>query len=207
MRRRLQRDADAAIHPGAPDACGGVDYDCSGNPSTATTTRIATASTRAKATADDSNSDIHPGAVEQCNWRDDDCDGLIDGLSCNAACDVDAKIGANVRLTPTPAFSRLPDRSPAIAWGGSWFGVTWQKAATGTPGLEYFQAVDKFGRRQAGPVLLGGTATNSAKQSSVVWNGSEVRVSRGCRIGRRLPSREYARTAARGRFHGALSAS
>jgi hypothetical protein len=169
-------DADAAIHPGAPDACGGVDYDCSGQPFDGDYDVDSDGVNPCQGDCDDSNSDIHPGAVEQCNWRDDDCDGLIDGLSCNAACDVDAKIGANVRLTPTPAFSRLPDRSPAIAWGGSWFGVTWQEGRDGDTGLEYFQAVDKFGRRQAGPVLLGGTATNSAKQSSVVWNGSEFAV-------------------------------
>jgi hypothetical protein len=169
-------DADASIHPGAQDACGGVDYDCSGQPLDGDADVDGDGVTPCQGDCDDSNPDIHPGAVEQCNWRDDDCDGLIDGPGCNTACDLDAKIGGNVRLTPTPAFSRLPDRSPAAAWGASHFGVSWQEGFDGDTGIEYFQALDKFGRRQAGPVPLGGTATNSARQSTVVWNGSEFAV-------------------------------
>ncbi len=95
-------DANAAIHPGAPELCNGVDDNCDGATDVSATdctkwyvdgdndsygagdpvcACAPTAShTVAKAgDCDDSSGAIHPGAPELCNGIDDNCDGVTDG--------------------------------------------------------------------------------------------------------------------------------
>jgi hypothetical protein len=97
-------DGDAAIHPGATEACNGYDDDCDGlvddddRPVTGTVTFYADADgdgygsasyTTTACTApsgygadssdcDDSDAGVNPGATEACNGYDDDCDGDVD---------------------------------------------------------------------------------------------------------------------------------
>jgi hypothetical protein len=98
-------DADAAVHPGASEACNGYDDDCDGlvddddsSPTGASTWYLdadldgygdASSSTTAcsepsghvsdSTDCDDSDADVNPDATELCNGYDDDCDGLVDG--------------------------------------------------------------------------------------------------------------------------------
>ncbi len=99
-------DANAAINPGAPEACNTIDDNCDGNideglaintyyldgdgdgygmTSMTTTTCALTAPAGYVALSgdcDDTNAAINPGAPEACNNIDDNCDGNIDeGLS------------------------------------------------------------------------------------------------------------------------------
>ncbi len=92
-------DSDASIHPGAREACNGVDDDCDGlvdeevmqtfyldadedgfgdamSPSAACSQPDGYVANDAD--CDDSDTSIHPGADETCNERDDDCDGTVD---------------------------------------------------------------------------------------------------------------------------------
>ncbi len=94
-------DADAAVFPGADEACNGVDDDCDGeidegsedmstfwadldgdgfgDPGSSTEACAAPDGYVADATdCDDADAAVNPEAVELCNDRDDDCDGLID---------------------------------------------------------------------------------------------------------------------------------
>jgi hypothetical protein len=94
-------DADASVHPGADEACNGVDDDCDGDIDEGSAD-LATfwadadgdgygdADVAIEACAvpdgyvadatdcDDGDASVHPDAIEQCNERDDDCDGDID---------------------------------------------------------------------------------------------------------------------------------
>ena len=94
-------DADASVHPNAPEICGnGVDDDCNGvtddNASTTfyldsdgdgfgngKVTQLACAKPAGYVTVggdcDDNNAGVHPGAAEICDGLDDDCDGTTDG--------------------------------------------------------------------------------------------------------------------------------
>ncbi len=102
-------DANAAIHPGAPELpADGVDENCDGQEScwadtdgdgfggaaTVSTTNFACNGAGQSANAldcDDTRADIHPGVPEICNGLDDDCDGLVDegnpggGARCGAS--------------------------------------------------------------------------------------------------------------------------
>ncbi|MBM4368509.1 MAG: VCBS repeat-containing protein [Deltaproteobacteria bacterium] len=92
-------DADAAIHPGAAEACDGLDQDCDGevdegvtntwyadadddgygNPATGQALCARPEGGVIDGTdCDDTDGDVHPGAAERCNGNDDDCDGSVD---------------------------------------------------------------------------------------------------------------------------------
>jgi hypothetical protein len=105
-------DANAAVYPGATEACNGVDDDCDaqidesagptwyrdadadGHGTASTTTRACTRPSGYVATADDCDDTVastFPGATELCNGRDDDCDGPIDeGVTTTYYADADA---------------------------------------------------------------------------------------------------------------------
>jgi uncharacterized protein (TIGR03382 family) len=92
-------DSNAAVSPGDPETCNGVDDDCDGTiddgvkttyyrdadgdgyGTSATTTTACSAPTGYVATSgdcNDSNKSVYPGRTETCNSVDDDCDGTID---------------------------------------------------------------------------------------------------------------------------------
>ena len=92
-------DSNAAVHPGAAEACNGIDDDCDGQVDEAVGSLWyqdadgdgygnATVSQQAcskpsgyvadSSDCNDSNAAVHPGAAEVCNGIDDDCDGQID---------------------------------------------------------------------------------------------------------------------------------
>lgn len=96
-------DANAAIYPGAPEACNGVDDDCDRVTDEGATIGLrtfyvdndmdgfgtslgsieacsapSTAYSDVQGDCDDLNDTIFPGATERCNYVDDDCDGSVD---------------------------------------------------------------------------------------------------------------------------------
>jgi hypothetical protein len=93
-------DTNAAIHPGAPEVCNGIDDNCNGEidegvtkttfyrdadgdgyGNATVTTEACEAPSGYVATAGDCNDNdaaVHPGATEMCNGIDDDCDGQVD---------------------------------------------------------------------------------------------------------------------------------
>ena len=92
-------DADAEVHPGAPERCNGADDDCDGEQDEHPTTTwyadtdgdgygnaaYAIAScdpgsgwVASDTDCDDTDEAVFPGASERCNEIDDDCDGAID---------------------------------------------------------------------------------------------------------------------------------
>ncbi len=96
-------DGDASVHPGASEACNGIDDDCDGttdepdavDASTwyadsdgdsygdAGSSQIACDQPSGHVAddndCDDGDAAVNPGATEMCNGVDDDCDGLVDG--------------------------------------------------------------------------------------------------------------------------------
>ncbi len=92
-------DANATVHPNAPEVCDGLDNDCNGLTDEGVLSTFyadadgdgygdASVSLQAcsapagyvsdNTDCNDSNASIHPGATELCNGLDDDCDGLVD---------------------------------------------------------------------------------------------------------------------------------
>ncbi|MFH1464685.1 MAG: MopE-related protein [Pseudomonadota bacterium] len=71
-------DADAEIHPGATEACNGIDDDCDGALPTDEADDDNDGFMICRDDCDDSDASVHPGASEICDGVDDDCDGDAD---------------------------------------------------------------------------------------------------------------------------------
>ncbi|MEZ4322383.1 MAG: putative metal-binding motif-containing protein [Myxococcota bacterium] len=90
-------DDDASVHPGAPDACDGIDTDCDGTVEVPTTTwgdadgdgfgdpadpvtecSVSPGRVTNAEDCDDGDDARNPGAAELCNGIDDDCDLDVD---------------------------------------------------------------------------------------------------------------------------------
>ena len=84
-------DADKAIYPGAPDACGdGVDQNCDGHDrSIEECDADGDGESISQGDCDDADPNVHTGAFERCNGKDDNCNGESDeGFTLGAACKV-----------------------------------------------------------------------------------------------------------------------
>ena len=124
-------DADKAVHPGADEACNGVDDDCDGAQDGAGASGcvayfidadgdgfgasgtasaclcVADVATKQTATVggdcDDTAADVHPGATEMCNARDDNCTGGTDEAwpALGTDCGVGGCAGGEVECAPS----------------------------------------------------------------------------------------------------------
>lgn len=117
-------ELDAAIHPGAAEACDGVDQDCDGviddgAPGTSTWFRDADGDGRGllgtttvacsqptgyvldSSDCLDTNAAIHSGAAEACNGVDDDCDGSVDESGGNWHRDADSDTYGDLNVKNT----------------------------------------------------------------------------------------------------------
>lgn len=72
-------DTNAAIFPGAVEACNGVDDDCAGGVPAGEADADGDGFRVCAGDCDDANPAVNPGATEICNGIDDDCDTLVDG--------------------------------------------------------------------------------------------------------------------------------
>ncbi|GIV30933.1 MAG: hypothetical protein KatS3mg029_0284 [Saprospiraceae bacterium] len=71
-------DNNAAVNPGAAEACNGLDDNCDGIIPADEQDNDGDGYRVCDGDCNDNDASIHPGATEVCNGIDDDCDGLID---------------------------------------------------------------------------------------------------------------------------------
>ncbi len=71
-------DGDAALHPGAPEGCDGLDTDCDGVLPSDEADVDVDGSTPCEGDCDDADSARYPAALELCDDVDHDCDGATD---------------------------------------------------------------------------------------------------------------------------------
>ncbi|MBM4398626.1 MAG: hypothetical protein FJ087_23435, partial [Deltaproteobacteria bacterium] len=121
-------DVRAAVHPGAAEACNGLDDDCDGGVdegvlstfrrdadgdgfgNAAVTTQACSVPVGYVADAtdcDDTRASVHPGAAEVCyNAIDDDCNGTVDQPCALRSC---AEVHANNPTAPSGSYTLDPD--------------------------------------------------------------------------------------------------
>jgi len=68
-------DADPSRHPGADEACNGIDDDCSGSVPEEEEDRDFDGLRYCEGDCDDDDNAVYPGAAEICDDKDNDCDG------------------------------------------------------------------------------------------------------------------------------------
>jgi predicted outer membrane repeat protein len=74
-------DLEYDVHPGAAEACNGIDDDCDGSVPLDETDDDGDGLNECGMVpdCDDANPASHPGATEICDGEDNDCDGMVDG--------------------------------------------------------------------------------------------------------------------------------
>jgi len=70
-------DGDAAVFPGAVEACNGIDDDCDGAAGGDEVDGDGDGFLICDGDCDDGDGAVHPGAAEVCNGIDDDCDSVV----------------------------------------------------------------------------------------------------------------------------------
>jgi hypothetical protein len=157
-------DAEADIHPGAPEGCGeGEDRDCSGTPDL-DDDGDGYLDSRCPGGDDcnDRNPNAFPGAAEVCfDGEDQDCDGLVDGPQFMLPSDGVLLSDSWISMT-------------SMCWTGSEYGVAWAKPS-GMRSELYFARVDGEGTVSSHVVETQGDASSP----TLVWMGSEFALGYG----------------------------
>jgi hypothetical protein len=113
-------DADKAIYPGAPDACGdGVDQNCDGRDrGVEECDADGDGQSVSQGDCDDADPSVHTGAFERCNGRDDNCNGDSDeGFRLGADCKVGrgACVATGGMVCSPDGLAALCDAKPSAA--------------------------------------------------------------------------------------------
>ncbi|MCK6529872.1 hypothetical protein L6R50_20705 [Myxococcota bacterium] len=96
-------DASDAVHPGAAEACDGLDGDCDGAVPEDELDADGDGFTGCGGDCDDASAAVFPGAVEACNGVDDDCDEVVPADEADG--DADGSIGCEDCDDADPAVS------------------------------------------------------------------------------------------------------